>query len=213
MPINWSPHPRYRLYTSLRSYSPGFLEDRTATSALEAEICRRFGIESGVCTPMARTGLFLAMSELIRPGQHVVMSPLTIVDVVNAVILAGGVPSFVDIDRDTCGINPELAESRIDSRTGAVLITHLHGQSCGVHDFRDICDRRGIPLVEDAAQAFGAVEKGNDWARSATWAFTASGTTRTLPLGEEEWSSLETEHSPNVCGSASLECARYPELA
>jgi perosamine synthetase len=160
MPYNWSPHPRYRLYTSLRSYSPGFLEDRSSTSALEAEICRRFGIESGVCIPMARTGLFLAMSELIRPGQHVVMSPLTIVDVVNAVILAGGVPSFVDIDRDTCGINPELAESRIDSRTGAVLITHLHGQSCGAHHFREICDRRSVPLVEDAAQAFGAVEKG-----------------------------------------------------
>ena len=160
MPHNWSPHPRYRLYTSFRSYSPGFLEDRSSTSALEAEICRRFGVQSAVCVPMARTGLFLALSELIRPGQRVVMSPLTIVDVVNAVILAGGVPTFVDIDRDTCGISPELAEARIDSRTGAVLITHLHGQSCGAHHFREICDRRSVPLVEDTAQAFGAVEKG-----------------------------------------------------
>jgi dTDP-4-amino-4,6-dideoxygalactose transaminase len=52
-------------------------------------------------------------------------------------------------------------ESLIDSRTGAVLITHLHGESAAAHVFRDICRRRGVPLIEDAAQAFGAIEEGH----------------------------------------------------
>jgi perosamine synthetase len=110
---------------------------------------------------MARMGLFFGLQELIRPGQTVVMSPLTIVDVVNMVILAGGIPVFADIRRQSCAVDPNQLESLIDNNTGAVLITHLHGESAGAHDFYDICRRHGVPLIEDAAQAFGAIENGS----------------------------------------------------
>jgi dTDP-4-amino-4,6-dideoxygalactose transaminase len=86
------------------------------------------------------------------------MSPLTIQDVVNMVIIAGGIPLFADIRRQSCAIDPDQAESLIDSRTGAVLISHLHGETAGAHMFQEICSRRGVPLIEDAAQAFGAAE-------------------------------------------------------
>jgi dTDP-4-amino-4,6-dideoxygalactose transaminase len=109
---------------------------------------------------MARTGLLLGLQELIRPGQTIVMSPLTIVDMVNMVLLAGGIPVFADICRRSCTIDPGLAESLIDQRTGAVLVTHLHGENAGAHVFHDLCRRRGVPLIEDSAQAFGAIEKG-----------------------------------------------------
>jgi dTDP-4-amino-4,6-dideoxygalactose transaminase len=127
---------------------------------LEAEICRRFDVAAAVCAPMARTALYFALRELIRPGQSVVMSPLTIVDVVNMVLLAGGTPVFADICRASCGIDPYQVESLIDARTGAVLITHLHGETAGAFAFQDICRRHGLPLIEDAAQAFGAAENG-----------------------------------------------------
>jgi perosamine synthetase len=165
--IRWSPHPRYRLYTGPGSYSlplrrflGGFRICEEPAALLEREICRRFDIQAAACVPMARTGLYFALKELLRPGQTVILSPLTIVDVVNMVVLAGGVPVFADIRRSSCAIDPEKAESLINNRTGAVLITHLHGESAGAYDFRAICDRRGIPLIEDTAQAFGAVEKG-----------------------------------------------------
>jgi perosamine synthetase len=166
MAVKWSPYPRYRLYTGPGSYALpvqqffGCFRDRDkATALLEAEICRRFDIQSAVCVPMARTGLYFALKELLRPGQTVILSPLTIIDVVNMVILAGGVPVFADIRRESCAVDPQRVESLIDHRTGAVLITHLHGESAGAYDFRGICDRRGIPLIEDTAQAFGAIEK------------------------------------------------------
>jgi dTDP-4-amino-4,6-dideoxygalactose transaminase len=165
MALSWSPHPRYLLYTSKASYGLPlqhlFSRPRNsadATARLEAEICQRFEVSAAVCVPMARTGLYFGLRELIRPGQTVILSPLTIIDVVNMVLLAGGIPLFTDIRRQSCTIDPEQAESLIDSRTGAVLITHLHGESAGAHVFRDICRRRAVPLIEDAAQAFGALE-------------------------------------------------------
>jgi dTDP-4-amino-4,6-dideoxygalactose transaminase len=109
---------------------------------------------------MARTGLFLTLREIIRPGRKVIMSPLTIVDVVNSVLLAGGIPVFGDIVRQSCALDPDCAESLIDAQTDAILVTHLHGESAGSQIFREICDRRGVRLIEDAAQAFGAVENG-----------------------------------------------------
>ncbi len=125
---------------------------------LEADICRRFDVAAAACVPLARTGLWLGLLEMIRPGQTVVMSPLTIVDVVNMVALAGGIPRFADIRTISCGMDPESTEALIDHRTGAVLLTHLHGDSAGAHAFREICRSHGVPLIEDTAQAFGTTE-------------------------------------------------------
>jgi perosamine synthetase len=161
-----APHPRYRLYTGPASYILplrrlfSFAGSDQFASRLEANICRLFDAGAAVCVPMARTGLYFVLQDLIQPGQTVVMSPLTIKDVVNMVLLAGGIPMFADIRRSSCAIDPDQAESLIDRQTGAVLITHLHGETAGAHAFRDLCNRRGVPLIEDAAQAFGA-EEGN----------------------------------------------------
>ena len=160
MTSKWSPHPRYRLYTSPASYIPRLTAIEGTIQKLESEICRRFKVDAAVCVPMARTGIYLTLREVIHPGQTVIMSPLTIIDVVNAVLAAGGIPVFADICRKSCAIDPGRVESLLDKRTGAVLVTHLHGRSAGAHAFRDVCIRRGVPLIEDAAQAFGAIESG-----------------------------------------------------
>ena len=160
MGINWSPHPRYRLYTSLADYDSMLSNSGDAVENFEREVCRRFNVAAAVCVPMARAGLYLVLREMIRPGQKVVLSPLTIVDVVNAVLLAGGVPVFADIVRRSCAMDINAADSLIDASTGVVLITHLHGEAAGAHAFQDLCRRRGIRLIEDTAQAFGAMECG-----------------------------------------------------
>jgi len=160
MTAHWSPHPRYRLYTTPASYLSPLTRHENAVEQFEAEVCHRFDVAAAVCVPMARSGIYLTLLETIQPGQKVVMSPLTIVDVVNAVILAGGVPVFADICRESCGLNPDQTDSLIDGTTGAVLVTHLHGQTAGAHTLHEICTRRGVPLIEDTAQAFGAVEDG-----------------------------------------------------
>lgn len=160
MSSSWSPHARYRLYTDLASYMLPLSPSKDSIPRLESEICSRFNVAAAVCVPMARMGIFLALSEIIRPGQKVILSPLTIIDVVNAVLLAGGVPVFADINLRTCALDIGKAEALIDESTGAVLLTHLHGLSGDAHAFRAFCQRRGVALIEDAAQAFGGMESG-----------------------------------------------------
>jgi perosamine synthetase len=160
MTSRWSPHPRYRLYTTGADYCSVLFDTRDAIENFEYEVCRRFDVAAAVCVPMARVGLYLAVREMIRPGQKVILSPLTIVDVVNAVLLAGGVPVFADIVRRSCAMDIERADSLIDGSTAALLVTHLHGETAGAHAFLELCRRRGVCLIEDSAQAFGAIERG-----------------------------------------------------
>jgi len=158
-----APRARFRLYTRLGDYWAFLLALATgrATSGndverLEREIGARYGMPYALCVAQGRVGIYLAVKVLIKPGQTVVMSPYTIADVVNMVICAGGVPMFADIDRPTTNVTAETIAPLINDRTGAVLITHLHGLSCDIDPIVALCKARGLPLIEDAAQAFGA---------------------------------------------------------
>src|SRR5204863_3172195 len=85
-----------------------------------------------------------------------ILSPYTLYDVVNMVLAAGGIPCFADIDEDTCNISALEVERLVGPETGAVMVTHLHGLVGSLDRINAICEQRGVPLVEDACQAFGA---------------------------------------------------------
>jgi perosamine synthetase len=161
-----APHTRYRLYTSRRSYLPFLrdllvLSDNGEAKNLFEERLRAFLNVSAVTTaPMCRTGIYLAVKHLIRPGQDVVMSPYTIADVVNMVILAGGRPVFADIERSSCNVSVHSIEQLLHAETGAVLVTHLHGIGAPIKEICSLCESRGVPVIEDVAQAFGAKVQG-----------------------------------------------------
>ncbi|MDH3328426.1 MAG: DegT/DnrJ/EryC1/StrS family aminotransferase [Desulfobulbaceae bacterium] len=158
-----APHARYRLYTSWQSYLP-FLknvllmstENVALTTRFEEELCSFFQVKNVATVPMCRTAIYLTVKHLVQPGQDVVMSPYTIADVVNMVILGGGRPVFADIDRSNCNISVESIESLIHKDTGAVLVTHLHGVAAPIREICALCESKGIPVIEDTAQAFGA---------------------------------------------------------
>jgi dTDP-4-amino-4,6-dideoxygalactose transaminase len=74
------------------------------------------------------------------------------------VLCAGGIPEFVDIEERTCNIDPDGVVERLQSadNMGAVLVTHFYGLICDIQAIVKACKSRGIPVIEDAAQAFGA---------------------------------------------------------
>jgi dTDP-4-amino-4,6-dideoxygalactose transaminase len=116
-----------------------------------------------VAVPMARVGIYLTLKRLIRSGQKVILSPYTISDVVNMVLCAGGVPVFADIEEGgSCNIDAGTVLHLIESTddVGAVLVTHFYGLIGDIEPILEACRRRTIPVVEDAAQAFGAIWKG-----------------------------------------------------
>ncbi len=157
------PGPRYRFYgtpanyfTALRHFLWPERDAGGSESRLEKATADKVGVRHARCVPQARYGIYLVLRQLIEPGQTVVMSPYTIYDVVNMVLCAGGRPIFADISRETCNVRPDEVERLIDQRTGAVMVTHLHGLACEIEEIAEICRRKGVPLLEDAAQAFGA---------------------------------------------------------
>jgi perosamine synthetase len=158
-----SPQPRFRMYTTASTYFSVFTDVLLGRVYkgddcvnLEDEIKSNFKVPYAVCVPQARVGIYFAIKAFVKPGKKVVMSPYTIADVVNMVICAGGIPVFADVRRETCNIDPEEIEKLIDDDTAAVLVTHLHGLASDLDRAKDICRQRGIPLIEDAAQATGA---------------------------------------------------------
>jgi len=89
----------------------------------------------------------------IGPGDEVIMPAFTFVSTANAFVLRGGIPVFVDIHPDTLNIDERLIEAAITSRTKAIVAVHYAGLPCAMEQLLEICQRHGLYLIEDAAQA------------------------------------------------------------
>lgn len=129
--------------------------------ALEEKIRGYAGAKFAIVTPTARMAIYLTLKYAVnRRKTEVVLSPYTISEVINMVILAGLNPIFADIDESTCNISPATVEAKINKKTGAVLVTHFYGLMAPMEQINEICNKYNIPLIEDAAQAFGAETSG-----------------------------------------------------
>jgi perosamine synthetase len=170
--FNLSPSPKNRLHTRFSSYSlflnqvllGKFQKGSTAVKQFETQLKERFDAEHAICVYQCRLGLYFATKTLIKPGQEVILSPYTLIDVINMVIFAGGKPVFADVDPETCNISPAEVERLINPNTGAVLITHLHGLCAEAHRIKAICDRANVALIEDTAQSFGTKAPNGEFA-------------------------------------------------
>ena len=105
--------------------------------------------------------IHLALAALDLPrGSEVIVPSFTYIATVNMIELAGLKPVFADSLPDTWRVDPADIERRITERTSAVLLVHLYGHPCDMDAICALCDRHGLKLVEDCAEAFGAHWKG-----------------------------------------------------
>ncbi|EEF62391.1 DegT/DnrJ/EryC1/StrS family aminotransferase [Pedosphaera parvula] len=96
----------------------------------------------------------------VGPGDEVITTPHTFVATSWAISYVGARPVYVDIDDQTCTMDPKLVEKAITPRTKAIMPVHLYGHPCDLEPLLAICRKHNLPLVEDAAQAHGAKYKG-----------------------------------------------------
>jgi dTDP-4-amino-4,6-dideoxygalactose transaminase len=96
----------------------------------------------------------------IQPGDEVIMPSYTFASTANAFVLRGAIPVFVDIRPDTLNIDETLIESAITAHTKAIVVVHYAGVPCEMDVIMGIAKKRGLLVIEDAAQALGSSFKG-----------------------------------------------------
>jgi dTDP-4-amino-4,6-dideoxygalactose transaminase len=100
----------------------------------------------------------------LKPGDEVITPAFTFFATAGTVHNTGGTPVFVDIEPGTFNISPEAIEAAITPRTRAIVVVHLYGQMAAMEKVLAVASARGIPVIEDAAQAIGARRKiHGDW--------------------------------------------------
>lgn len=109
------------------------------------------------CASGTEALLMSLMALGIGPGDEVITTPFTFVATAEVMVLLGIKPVFVDIERDTCLMDATLIEEKITPRTKAIMPVSLYGQVCDMDAINAIAARHGnLPVIEDAAQSFGA---------------------------------------------------------
>jgi dTDP-4-amino-4,6-dideoxygalactose transaminase len=124
---------------------------------LEAEWAAFTGVAHCAAVATGTAAIELAVAALgVEPGTEIVVPALTFIGSAVAPVQRLVVPVFADIDEETFTLDPAAAEAAITARTQAILAVHLHGLPCDMDRLRGIAARRGLLLIEDAAQAHGA---------------------------------------------------------
>ena len=135
--------------------------------AFEQEFCQITGASYAAAVSSGTAALHLALQLVgVGSGDEVFCSTLTFAATANPIIYLGAKPVFIDSDRISWNMNPELLQEALQKRAyfgklpKAVILVHLYGQSADIEPILQVCNQYNIPLIEDAAEALGATYKG-----------------------------------------------------
>lgn len=138
-----------------------FYSQGKKTYQLEAEFASRYGVPFGVTCNSGTTAVHAALIAAgISPGDEVIVTPITDMGSIVPIMYQGAIPIFADLDPHTYTLDPESVKANITPRTRAIIAVHLWGNSCDLDALLELCEQHDLILIEDCAQAFGCLYKG-----------------------------------------------------
>ena len=168
----------------------------------EQEVAERVGAPYAAALSSGTAGLHLLCRIAgLGPGDEVITSPLSFVSSANCFTVEGATPVFADVDPVTLNLDPAAVEAAITERTRAIVAVDMFGLPCDLDPLRELADRHGLALIEDACESLGAEYKGQPLGShgpSAVFAFYPNKQMATGEGGvvtthsEEEWQLLRS---------------------
>jgi dTDP-4-amino-4,6-dideoxygalactose transaminase len=133
----------------------------TMVTAFERRFAAWLGRKHAIACASGSAAMHAAIAALqLTAGDEVVTTPITDMGALTPISYEGGVPVFADVDPQTLNVTADTIARCLTKRTRAIVVTHLFGRPCELDGIRALASDRGLPLVEDAAQAFGATWRG-----------------------------------------------------
>jgi UDP-2-acetamido-2-deoxy-ribo-hexuluronate aminotransferase len=128
---------------------------------MEEKLAAFTGVRHCVSVASGTEALLISLMALgVKPGDEVITTPFTFAATAEVIALLGAKPVFVDVETDTCNIRAASIEARITARTRAIMPVSLYGQCADMDEVNAVARAHGLPVVEDAAQSFGATYRG-----------------------------------------------------
>ncbi|AQW22829.1 DegT/DnrJ/EryC1/StrS family aminotransferase [Clostridium perfringens] len=130
---------------------------------IEKLACEKIGCKYAVALSAGTAALHMAVKLAgVKPGDKVFCSDMTFAATVNPVVYEGGVPVFIDTEYDTWNMDPVALEKAFDiyPEVKLVVVAHLYGTPGKIDEIKEICNRHGALIIEDAAESLGATYKG-----------------------------------------------------
>ncbi len=130
--------------------------------ALESEWADYFGSKHAISVNSATSGLICAVGAAgIEAGDEVIVSPYTMSASAVAPLFYGGIPIFADVEKDTYCLDAKSVERKITKKTKAIIVVDIFGQTYDVEAINALAKKHNLIVIEDAAQAPGAMHKGD----------------------------------------------------
>lgn len=139
----------------------GQLAQGPVVEAFEEEFARWIGVRHAVAVSSGTAALhLLLLAHGLKEGDEVITPAFTFVASANVALYVGARPVFADIELETYCLDPERVEAAITPRTRAIMPVDLYGHAAAIEDLRQVAERHGLILLEDACQAHGAAIDG-----------------------------------------------------
>jgi dTDP-4-amino-4,6-dideoxygalactose transaminase len=133
----------------------------TMVQTLERRFAGLLGVRHAWACASGTAALHAAVAALDpEPGDEIVTSPITDMGALTPILYQGAIPVFADVDPATCNVTAATIEAALSGRTRAIVVTHLFGNPCDMGPILELARGRGVPVIEDCAQAFLAGDQG-----------------------------------------------------